>query len=77
LCFAGFLAIVTCPDVTPLMQQLNRQVCKEISFLLHLLVLMFALFFVFVYRAVLSSWEDEWTNSEGKNLRLVKPSVQA
>jgi hypothetical protein len=30
----------------------------------------------FLRRAVISSWQDEWTNKQGNKLRAVKPSVQ-
>jgi hypothetical protein len=30
----------------------------------------------FLHRAVISSWQDEWTNTQGNKLRAVKPSVR-
>jgi hypothetical protein len=30
----------------------------------------------FLHRAVISSWQDDWTNTQGNKFRAVKPSVQ-
>jgi hypothetical protein len=30
----------------------------------------------FLHHAVISSWQDEWTNIQGNKLRAVKPSVR-
>jgi hypothetical protein len=31
----------------------------------------------FLHRGILSLWQDEWANTQGNRLRMVKPSVQS